>query len=494
MKRKIIAFIGAFILSINLLGQSSLTVYASDDLSGFNEWETSEKASYLFSHFVSTVSSALSFVISRGYNSQDILWSYLQACYDDLQVENCDYEEWLAYRLNVQQNTTTGEYELVLDDELVDLMKQACDKYIKEQTGWYEIQTADVSDVSATWFSTQADYNKFVGFLKNLGPNDGIVVKSFTSYLPSGSDEWVTGATCSDIFDVTEFDLVLDRYEEVSASYPYGGISFKFYKDWADDSTVMSNLRFMSSATELIDNPTNDTSWADGWYSVTMDACTFPSIDVRNSQTATQFVGGDSPWRRVLFTKTSKLLRVYKTVDDMKMYSVGERPYYATSDFYNYDSSQDNSVTLTGSDLSNGSVYGDVYNYIINNYDNPDGLTEDELRDILDDYFNNSGGGSGSSGNGSGSGSSGNGLMDFLGGLGSIGDAILSILGKLMEYIGKALDLIGGTVTKVIDIIPKNITALLGALFPFFPEEWLTAIELGLVLAVIVGIVGLFKK
>ena len=90
--------------------------------------------------------------------------------------------------------------------------------------------------------------------------------------------------------------------------------------------------------------------------------------------------------------------------------------------------------------------------------------------------------------------SSGSGLSGFLDGLGALGDALLAIIGKLLEYVGKAIELLSGTVTKVIDLVPQNITNLISGLFPFIPQEWLVAIELSLVLAVVIGIVGIFKK
>lgn len=197
----------------------------------------------------------------------------------------------------------------------------------------------------------------------------------------------------------------------------------------------------------------------------------------------------------LLISKTPRVYRAYRSYDEYKAYSVGTRSYYATSDFYNYDSTVDNSTTITQTEIDNSITYGDVYNYITNNYENPDGLSEDELRAILAEYLsqinnNNSGGGSGGSDNGSGSGG---GLGGFLDGLGSIGNAIMAILGKLMEILGSAIELVTGAITDLVTIIPNSIGELLGALFPVFPEEWIKAITLSLVLGVVVGIVRMFK-
>lgn len=144
--------------------------------------------------------------------------------------------------------------------------------------------------------------------------------------------------------------------------------------------------------------------------------------------------------------------------------------------------------------------YGEMYTNINSGIQN--GMTADEIQKLIDSTIasylgnsNNNSGNSGNSGNVSGndSGSSGGGLTGFLSGLGSIGDAILSILGKLLEYLGKAVQLLVDVIANIIDIIPTNFTNLLTALFPFFPHEWVTAVELFLVLGIILVIIKSFK-
>ena len=459
MRNRILAFIGAFILSINLIGQSSLTAYANGggvcrtDLQNWENWTFTEKWDYHNSHLVDWCGSIVGCFL-RG-DSEALYRTYLRQCWDDLAVESMSYEEWIASKFDY--NTETQEFSF--DDELVDLMKKACDKYISEECGWYEFTTLDFRDYPSNQFCTLGLYESFKSHCeRELKGTDNIIIAVCPYWMISSQYTADTAFTISETLENVEFYI-----KDINESTAYLTVDWETYS-------------------------------YDEYYLTTVGTLELRRSGFSNSCFIFPYVSTSYSYAYYPLTDGSRTIRVYKTLEDLKSYSVGQRPYYVTDKFQDYDINGDNSCILSESDLSNGSVYGDVYNYIINNYDNPDGLTEDELRDILDDYFNNSGGGSGSSGNDSGSGSSGNGLLDFLGGLGSIGDAILSILGKLMEYIGKALDLIGGTVTKVIDIIPKNITALLGALFPFFPEEWLTAIELGLVLAVIVGIVGLFKK
>lgn len=347
-----------------------------------------------------------------------------------------------------------GTFEL--SDELVDILYQIVNLHIQENCGWYEMKTLDYRDVSATSFTTQGLYNAFVSYCtQNLKGTDNVIFAKNEVKASSNGATIYYIPTTEALSGVEYYQNVVSGSEclaYITQEWSTVSVSFKRLTEsgFTDAQHSLSNTTFLN---------------ATGLY----------SLDGRG----------------IPITDGSRTVRVYKSLEELKSYSVGQRPYFVTDKFLNYDISGDNSCILSESDLSNGSVYGDVYNYIMDNYDNPNNLTEDQLTIIVENYINGSGGGSVS---GNGTGSSGNGLSDFLGGLGSIGDAILSILGKLLEYVGKALDLVSGTVTKVLDIVPKNITALLSALFPFFPEEWLLAIELGLVLSVIVGIVGIFKK
>lgn len=454
MMKKIIAVLSAFIISINCFNISAVTVYASGsgtrDLRGFDNWSVNDRFNYLFTHSLDFICGIVGCVLP--YSDENIVDSYLRYQWDSKNISDMTYEEWVASRLHYDEEKNG----LVCDDELADTMYQAITVMIKEGCGWYEMKTLDYRDVSATSFTTQGLYNAFVSYCtQNLKGTDNVIFAKNEVIESSG------GATMYYI-PTTEVLSGVEYYQNVIS----GNECLAYItQEWSTVSVSFKRLT-ESGLTETQHSTSNTTL---------MNTTGLYSLDGRG----------------IPITDGSRTVRVYKSLEELKSYSVGQRPYFVTDKFLNYDISGDNSCILSESDLSNGSVYGDVYNYIMDNYDNPNNLTEDQLTIIVENYINGSGGGSVS---GNGTGSSGNGLSDFLGGLGSVGDAILSILGKLLEYVGKALDLVSGTVTKVLDIVPKNITALLSALFPFFPEEWLLAIELGLVLSVIVGIVGIFKK
>ena len=471
--------ISAFLLIITLICNCPCNVYASSNLSGWDNWTVSEKASYFFTVVTDVFSGALGFVVSQGSNTQDVLLSYLRACYDDLQNESQTYEDWLASRLDVQQNTETGEPELVIDNELMDLMYNASVQYIEEETPWENMYTTSVTEFY-NLFKTKQAYDKFCEVAKSLKSNEIILLeRAFDSV-------WHADEAYYEYFyhyRVVNFDgLVKYRKLDTKLSSVIPYYQWKYSYNLSDVMSIDDNGNIDTYLNSKGSAYNNDSSY---YY-------------IKNYNFVQTFSGSSntSYW---LVENISHCHRVYDSVETYKQYSLGQRPYYVTDAFSNYNSTIDNSTTITQTEIDNSVTYGDVYNYITNNYENPDGLSEDELRAILAEYLAsiNNNGGSGSGGGSGGSdngGSSGGGLGSFLGGLGSIGDAILSILGKLLEYIGKALELLTGTVTKVLDLIPSNITNLLLGLFPFIPQEWVTAIELSLVLGVVLAVVGAFKK
>ena len=473
MKQKLFALFGAFIVLVNTVFSLPLQVYASSGLDGFENWSNGEKFYYYSTHFIPIATQCVGVVFSPSLLMWDN-WLCLFEEYesDRIVASGCSsYEDYIATKMHLNDDG-----ELVIDDDLADAIYNTTNIYLEEYTGWYNITTQCHTELQAVDFSSKEHYSTVKTILSNdLGDNGAIPVLSLSFSMTDDSEDGLKyGVSRAETFDITEYMFVCQSYDETNDIVKYN----RYNENWELDVIGDGTYTFYEYLNNEIEMHTSN-QWVHSWYG-------YSYISTRDYTTT-----GLSQYNRTLFTSTPRQIRVYKTVEDMKSYSVGQRTYYATSQYYNYDTSKDNTCNISDSQLNGSSVYGDVTNIIINNYTDPDGLTEDELREILDDYFGNGNGSGDDSDNGSGSGS---GLGDLLDGLGSVGNAIMSILGKLLEYIGKALDLISGTVTKVIDIIPKNITNLLGAIFPFFPQEWLTAIELGLVLAVIVGIVGLFKK
>lgn len=440
------------------------------NIQGFNSWDITDKKSLFATNIVSFFSSiGMYFRNGSGGNLMDIFTTHL---IESDRIENADnLDEYIASHLTAN----TDETELYMSSDLTNALHETAVQYIEEETPWENMYTTSVIEFY-NLFKTKQAYDKFCEVAKSLKSNEIILLeRAFDSV-------WHADEAYYEYFyhyRVVNFDgLVKYRKLDTKLSSVIPYYQWKYSYNLSDVMSIDDNGNIDTYLNSKGSAYNNDSSY----YSI-------------KNYNFVQTFSGSSNTSYWLVENISHCHRVYDSVETYKQYSLGQRPYYVTDAFSNYDSTVDNSTTITQTEIDNSVTYGDVYNYITNNYDNPDGLSEDELRAILAEYLsqinnNNSGGGSGGSDNGSGSGG---GLGGFLDGLGSVGNAILSILGKLMEILGSAIELVTGAITDLITIIPNSIGELLGALFPVFPEEWIKAITLSLVLGVVVGIVRMFK-
>lgn len=492
-------------MSVLLISNVSIQVFASDlndgvndgfdrymggtNIKGFNSWEITDRKS-LFANNIGTFFAEVGMYF-RGQSNQSLLDIFTSHLIETQRIENADsLDDYIASHLTANEDET----ELSMSADLTNALHETAVTYIEEETGFYVIPTLSTKDLVAENFYNKATMDAFKDYINNLG-NDITVVSGY--YRKTGGTRPYfykrddTGYSKTDIVAYYFNRFSCDDgfiLTENSTMYSAPCIRFSAYNsDWVHYNNVIEKT--IDGLSMMLEEPimntcqeyTKESGYYCTWFTsnFTSGNYTFYTVDQQGNR---------------IFTSDGRSIRIYKTLDDFKNYSAGTRPYYITDAFNNYDSTIDNSTTITQTEIDNSVTYGDVYNYITNNYENPDGLSEDELRAILEEYLssiNNSGGGSG--GSDSGGSGSGGGLGGFLDGLGSIGNAILAILGKLMEILGSAIELITGAITDLITIIPNSIGELLGALFPVFPEEWIKAITLSLVLGVIVGIMRMFK-
>lgn len=508
MKKQIIAVLSAFAIFTTSFVSMSMEVSATasteesstsesneDDpiitggsgggrsFSGWNSWTLAEKFNYWVNVAFEGSMGTIGFFSPTDDTS--VIELHQQFLEDEVNKQGLTYEEWVTTRMSVQENPTTGELELLLDDELVDSVKSACDTYVDSATGYYLLPTYTLSDLPASEFKSASLYKWALEFLEQHLTESGDVFFSQT-YPTTQSDSsgstinvW-SGLLCdeSDGFSYVFYDNKNSvKYYDTDVQSPidtdgYRGMGFLIY-----DSDWQKVNRYTTTYTFTLENKTliNTAYWEN------LQAWNFNN----------EIYGVSGSGCKAPFTMDGHSLRLFKSEEAMKNFSVGNLPYYTSSAFGSYNTAGDNSCVLTESQLANSSLYGDVQNYIVENGVS-NSISEEALIQIVDMLLNAQvNGGSGSSD--SGSSSSGTGLSGFLDGLSGLGDGILSIFGKLLEYIGKALELITTTIDDILTVIPTNITNILTALFPFIPEEWITAITLSLVLAVVYGIVKLIR-
>ena len=109
--------------------------------------------------------------------------------------------------------------------------------------------------------------------------------------------------------------------------------------------------------------------------------------------------------------------------------------------------------------------------------------------------------GTGGNGTGSGSGSgdngsSGSGWLDkIIDGLGSIGRALLNIVGVILEWVGKAIDFITESLNGIIETVTGNLFRdFLVAVFPFVPDEVWTGVMMIITLSLFGTIITFLRK
>lgn len=202
-----------------------------------------------------------------------------------------------------------------------------------------------------------------------------------------------------------------------------------------------------------------------------------------------------------IFSNDGRIIKVWYDYDAFKRFSVGQQPYYYTSNWVNYDASVDNSMTLTENQYqyyydNSSTIYQTIQNNVTNS--NTDGsITEQEVQKIVDDAVdqilkemenNNSGGSSGGSSDSSG----GSGVLDVLEGLGKILDTLLSLIGKVMgvvaDFTSSLLELFSGFTS-----FTDGFSDFLAEAFTFIPVEIWDLIKAGLGLVILLSVIKLLR-
>lgn len=395
---------------------------------------------------------------------QDILLNYeaFTAWVADRYREGYDGTPWNLEEYYTKECIRNPDGTLTLSDRLVDDTVAWIKEVLDTNSGYYLVKTKGLNNVSPSEFWSKTSYENFLSLLdsnyiiyfdgvgSNHFPDEGYV-PYFTYFILDGYD-----------FTFTSYAVSSGLYHQ-----------FHIYKDWEKKKTLNKRLHD--------NNVVHDT--------VQLEVLSIDRIVTRN---------GD-------------YIKLFKTDSAMKEHDVGYQSYYAGDKFLNYDSGQDNSITVDSDTLNNNNwitnnsnIYNDISSTVINNNNTNitnggSGLTEGQIKDIvdsvLDKYKPDSGGSDSGDGGGSGSGDnggSGGGLTAILEALGKLLDFLLTLIGKLLSVI---LDFL----TKVLGLL-EGLTAftgpfatLLSGLMPFVPSELWDVIIAGITLSVIVVVIKAWK-
>lgn len=205
-------------------------------------------------------------------------------------------------------------------------------------------------------------------------------------------------------------------------------------------------------------------------------------------------------------TKDGRNIRIFKNEDSMKMFSVNKQPYYATNTWYNYNSADDNSITVSDTEynyyINNGT---NIYQTIQDDIDNTDkdNLTDREIQEIVEkvvveikiEIETPNEGGNGGSGDGveTPEEDGGGGIFDLLKGIGKIFDTLLSVIGMIFELVADfttaVLNLFSGFTS-----FTEGFSQFLSAAFGFIPPELIQIITTGLTLMLLLAVLKFFRK
>lgn len=379
-------------------------------------------------------------------------------------------------------------------DEVSDLFYKYICNYLDTQNGYFVVESMSVSELPREWFDTDKTYETVVKSINSIGAVCITAGKS-AKYIAMGdlskTKEFVL-AVESDIFSP---DMNLNVYWDKTGGYSSPAVFSQ------SSGSLMENLYNLFSQGRVADL-SNLT-----FYGYNTIRCCFYDTSV--------FTGASDNYHHAVVTKDGRLYKVWKNENGLKNYDIKNQNYFISHDWVSYDTSIDNSVTISNSEYqyytdNSSTVYNNVQN-IVNNSGSD--LTEDDIQRIVEDELkkfkdnmkeeekeddntepdDNGGNSSGGGGSVSDNGTGGTGIGDFVGGLGSLLDFILSLLGKVIglisDFLNSALELLGNLTS-----FTDGFSSFLTAAFGFLPEEAVTLICSGIALLITLGIIKYMRN
>ena len=356
-------------------------------------------------------------------------------------------------------------------DDVSDLFHGYIEYSLSDYTDYVYVNTTKISDIPVDYlsFTNSTKYHNFINLLQ------GLVSQGYTVF--------VSG-------DTSGTDYIYVGYDYVDNFYDYEKYYDNYLIDFYNDGVVAI----------LKDDWTSDSYFRKGFV-IDMNDC------------GTLMGNGDkkyvmrpseiylSSFNFIL--SPSNKIKVWFNIDSFKKYSVGSQPYYVTQSWFDYDSTVDNSMTMTSQEYN---YYNDnsttIYHTIQNNITNYDGdLDESVVKDIVDSAVqeikdtianmeNDDNGGSDDGGSDENDGS---GIGDLVGGIGKLLDTVLSLIGKVMgvvaDFTQSILDLFSGFTD-----FTDGFSSFLSGAFAFIPIEIWNVIQVGLSLMILLAVIKFLRK
>lgn len=381
--------------------------------------------------------------------------------------------------------TQDDDGNVTYSDEVSDLFHDYIEDYLNNSCGYFNFKTLTPDNVDVTHFSQKDQIDNFAATVENLGlvyihcaytsfyfgeiPTENLYIYSSLSSLVFGDDKIYTKYSSNPLqFVVLNDDWTTSRL---------------FMYSTEPDSSTYSCLEF------------------DKIY-------TSSDLYVSSEQIYGDLFSRGSVGINSIFSSDGRTVKVWYDIEAYKNYTVNYQPYYVTNSWNNYDSSVDNSTTITNAEYqyytdNSQTIYQTIQNNIDNSVTNTGStLTEADVQNIVNDAVNqikneiqnNSGSGdSGSGDSGDSEDSGGTGVGDLIDGIGKIFDTILSLIGKLMgvvaDFTQSILDLFSGFTT-----FTDGFSDFLAGAFTFIPPEVWDIVKVGLSLIVLLAVIKFLRK
>lgn len=316
-----------------------------------------------------------------------------------------------------------------LKSGLVNMVRKAADAYIEEYEGYYLVSTRKPSEILPTEFNDKRIYNSVMESLSGL--TDSSIIFSDLYY--NGS----VGGYYYRFFDLEDSNFVIGRH---TSNIPYLLDNVLFdagYIVCIDENWGTATLPYLSFG-YLFNNLTGTVD-PDGIGFVASDIKqsdkhSFLSFYFHNSKPYDTYRNYSVGW---MYTKDGRSLKIWKSLDALKKYSVGKSDIYYSNQYSGFDYEVDNSVTFDY-DYYTSNNYS--HTVIQNNIDNSTEVNETVINNIVNNYITNNYYGGGSGGGDDNPGGSGNWFTDLIKGIPDLLVALIDGLTGIVTSAGELLE------------------------------------------------------
>ncbi len=321
----------------------------------------------------------------------------------------------MSYVSDVDDNALTGAIgkkgSYKINSELVNLVRQNMDAFIEEHEGYYLIRSFTYKDLDATLFIDYVQYSYVYNAFKTI-PENGVI-------LYSGNYPYGQKTGYCDFRDVSGLNLVLS---EPKSSDRYLLVNFynSLWQKVVDAPERSFATRDFSGSLNFTDGLPNTFSGRNPYYVYTV-----PMSD-----------GGNYYYLYTYpYTIDGRMIRIWKSLDSLMAYSVGQSNIYYSNTYSSFDNSVDNSITFTGQYFTSNDY---SHTTIQNNIDNSQEINETTVNNIVNNYItNNYYGTDNPDGDDD---SSGNWFADLITGIPQLLAALVDGLAALVESGGKLVE------------------------------------------------------